>query len=678
MGRLSPSPTKTMKKAFAMLKILGFLFPAGLLSAAPQHHSISERDLMAMDFEQLMTLDVSSVERKPQTLAEIAAAVTVLTKEDIRRSGATSVAELMRLVPGFIVTRIDANKWSVSSSEDSNRLSDDLTVLIDGRPTYSSLFGGTFWEHIDIVLQDVERIEVVRGPSGKLWGTNMNRGAVNIITQSSKETQGLLVALGGGSEERGQAVFRYGGALGDDLSFRVYGKAAERDRSWAKEGAADDWRNGQTGFRADWKASDDDEVMLQGNYYYAEAGQRLQVPVLPDAENTRLLTEDAKYSNAYLMTQWQHTLGESSAFQAGFFFDYVRRDELSIHNERDRYGFDLSHYFMLPWDQKILWGFSYRNERDRTGAGHIFSLQPANRTLETYIGYLQDEISFFDDRFRLAFGSSVVKNTYIEEPLFQPNVHAAWMPTKQHTVWAAITRTYRTPYRLEKEGQHWLEPDQDNTFEADREWVKLLGNSRQKSEKSTGFQIGYRGQIDENFSLDMTAYLITERSSPAQKVSADGKSLVFQNRGGEDIYGVQLAADWRFQDWWSLKPAASYMYIDELGDEGTNGSGSENPEFLEEAGWPSYQVSLRSLMDLGRNWELDTTFRYVDALRGAQVKGYFNLDARLGWRPSRQWEISVVGHNLLQSHHDEARSSFFPTQSTEIQRGVYALITWRY
>lgn len=665
-----------MNKAIGLLSVITMLLPAAALRAHSDAPSAEDLHVMKMDFEELMTLSVTSVEHREKRLAEIAAAVTVLTKEDIRRSGVTSVAELMRLVPGFIVARIDANKWSVSSSEDSNRLSDDMTVLIDGRPTYSSMFGGTFWEHIDVVLQDVERVEVVRGPAGKLWGTNMNRGAVNIITKSSKDTQGVLIALGGGSEERGQAVLRYGGQVGEDISYRIYGKASARDKSWGQD-ATDDWRNSQAGFRSDWRASEQDSVMLQGNYYYAKAGQNLSAPVTGQPDQTLSLSENAKYASAFILSQWRHRFSEDASFEARFFYDYVRRDELSLDNERDRYGFDWSHHFALPWDQKVMWGFSYRNERDKSSAGRIFSLQPANRTLETYIGFLQDEVSFFDDTLRIAIGSGVVKHTYIEHPLFQPNIHVAWMPTPNHTLWGAVTRTFRTPYRLEKEGAHWLQPDQDNVFEEGNEWVRLIGNPQQESEESTGFQVGYRGQVYDRLSLDITAYVITERSSPGQQaVPNQARTFIFRNHGGENIYGAQMAAEWRVSDWWRLKPTASFLYIEELEEQAE--LGSEDPEFLENAGWPSYQASLRSLMDLGNNLEFDTTLRYVDALRGTRVKGYFNLNARLGWRPDEHWEFSLVGHNLLQGHHDEAVATFFPTRSAEIQRGVYALLTWRF
>lgn len=664
-----------MKKLVYFVAIISF--PLSILPLSTSAGSLSDSDLnlMKMDFDDLMSLKLSSVDKRQQNLGEIAAAVTVLSQEDIRRSGTTSIAELMRLVPGYIVTRIDSNKWSVSSSEDSNRLADDMTVMIDNRPVYSSFFGGTFWEHIDLVFEDIERIEVIRGPAGKIWGTNMNRGVVNIITKSSKDTHGILVSLSGGTEERGQAAVRYGGQLGDNLNFRIFAKATERDASWA-DNAADDSHNGQIGLRADWQPSKHDNVMLHTGLYKSKNGQRITVPSIADINESETLTEDAKFTSFFAVTQWQHQISETASIETNVFYDYIRRDEISIFNERDRVGLNFSNNFSLPWNQKVLWGFYYLNERDRSKAGRVFAMQPANNNLETYMGYLQDEVSFLDDSLRVSVGASVIKHTFITQPEFQPSLRMAWMPSKKQTLWLAVTRSFQMPNRLEKNGLHWIMPDEDNAFEAGQEWIQLKGNPQQHAEESTGFQIGYRGTFS-TFSWDLTGYLITERDAPHQSLADDGNSVIYHNGGKENIYGTQVALDWKPFSWWHLKPAASYMFIEEI-DHNDDISGNEDPEFLEEAGWPSYQVTLRSLMDLSPNWELDTTFRYVDKLQGTQIKGYFNMDARLGWKPTQNWELSLVGQNLLQNHHAEANATFFPTQSAEIERGIYARVLWRY
>lgn len=654
----------------------GFLSLLFIFQSFQSHaDEISSEDLklMEMDFSDLMALEITSVDKKKQTIGQVAAAITVLTQEDIRRSGATSVAELMRMVPGYIVTRIDANKWSVSSSEDSNRLADDMTVMIDNRPVYSSFFGGTFWEHIDLVFEDIERIEVIRGPAGKLWGTNMGRGLVNIITKSSKDSHGLLVSLTGGTEERGQAAIRYGDRLTENINYRVFAKATERDAAWS-DTKPDDWRNGQFGFRADWKASEHDDVMVQAGYYHAKTGQRLTLPSLTDPDESETLTEDAKNSSFHTMTNWQHRFSDTAAFDLNVFYDYFRRDEISVFNERDRVGLNFSNYFSLPWDQKILWGFYYLNQRDRSEARRIFSMQPASDNLETYLGYLQDEISFFDKQLRVSVGASVIKHTFITQPEFQPQLRMVWQPNQQHSLWLAVTRTFQMPNRLEKQGSHWIQSDQDNPFEENNPWLQLVGNQNQHAEETTGYQIGYRGQFS-SVSVDFTGYVIHERDAPHQ-IAVNEAISTFENSGKEDIYGTQIAIDWQPFSWWRLKPTASYMFIEEFEQAGQEGT--EDPEFLENAGWPSYQVNIRSLMNLSPNWEFDTSFRYVDKLQETSVKGYFNFDARLAWKPTSNWELSIVGQNLLQNHHDEAVATFFPTQNSEIERGVYARIIWRY
>lgn len=236
------------------------------------------QDLTELGLEELMAIEVTSVSKKAQPIAQTASAIFVITQEDIRRSGANSIPEVLRMAPGLHVARIDSNKWAITSRGFNGRFADDLLVLMDGRTVYSPLVAGTFWEVQDTPLEDIERIEVIRGPAGTLWGANAVNGAINIITKKAKQTQGGLVTLGGGTEERTFTTVRYGGKIGQDLNFRVYGKAFERDKSFSTEGSHDDWRMGRTGFRADWDLAANDSVTVQGDYYQGKAGQQRPFP----------------------------------------------------------------------------------------------------------------------------------------------------------------------------------------------------------------------------------------------------------------------------------------------------------------------------------------------------------------------------------------------------------------
>lgn len=654
-----------------------FFLTAATVNADTESVSQKDLELMKMDLQALMDLDILSVSKRKEAINDVAAAITVITQEDIRRSGATSIVELMRLVPGYIVARIDSNKWSASSSEDSNRLADDMTVMIDNRPLYSSFFGGVFWEHVDLVFEDIQRIEVIRGPAGKIWGANTGRGLVNIVTKSSKDTQGALVSLAGGTEERGQVAIRYGGKIGDAITYRFSAKGTERDASHTKD-AADDWRNGLLSFRADWQATEHDDVDINVGYYRAKTGQRISMPSLTDINETETQVEDANYASYYSSTDWRHRISDTAGFDANFFYDHIRRDDLSVFNVRDRFSFSVSNHFDLPWDQHFLWGLYYLNEQDQSRAGRIIAMRPANIDMETYAGYLQDEIGFFDNRLRMSVGASVMKHSFVSDPQFQPSFRMAWSFTENQTFWLAVTRTSQIPNRLEKNGIHWLQPDQDNEFEAGKSWIALRGNPKQFAEENTGYQVGYRGKFSA-VSFDLSGFVVHERDAPFQTVTENDTTFRYLNGDKENIYGVQLALDWQPLPWWRLKSMGSYMFIEHVGEEDTSQAGEEErPEFLENAGWPAYQYSLRSLMDLSEHWEFDTTLRYVDKLQETAINGYYNLDARLGWKPNKHWELSLVGQNLLQDHHQETFATFFPTQSAKIERGIYARVVWKF
>ncbi|WP_394808339.1 TonB-dependent receptor plug domain-containing protein [Nitrosomonas sp.] len=349
---------------------------------------------MDMPLEELMQTKISTVSRKQQTINETAAAVFVISQEDIRRSSANSIPELLRMAPGIFVARIDGNKWSVTSRGDSGRFADDLLVMVDGRSVFSPLFAGTFWETLDMPLEDIERIEVIRGPSGTIWGANAANGAIHIITKRAKDTQGSLATLGGGTEERGFATLRHGGKIGENLHFRIFSKRFSRDNSYNPGGTNDSTRMGTAGFRADWDINANNAVMFQGQYHGGKAGQNTTFvsPLAPDVATTRI--EDANMTGGNALIRWNRTTGERSGSVLQAYYDYTKRDELSFRESRQTVDVDFQHRFPLtiPFSPDIVWGGGYRWTGDQTGINLPISFDPARREIQTGNVFAQSDL----------------------------------------------------------------------------------------------------------------------------------------------------------------------------------------------------------------------------------------------------------------------------------------------
>ena len=617
-------------------------------------------DLTELSIEELLHVEVTSVALKSQPINQSPAAIFVLTQDDIRRSGANSIPEALRLVPGLIVARIDSNKWAISSRSETERFSDDLLVMIDGKTVWAPSVAGTFWETIDTVLEDIDRIEVIRGPGGTLLGANAINGAIHIITKKAKDTQGALVTIGGGTEERAFTSVRYGGHLGQDFHFRVFGKAFERDRNFNETGSHGDWRMGRGGLRADWDITSNDALTLQSNIYTGRAGQQSTIPTLIAPDFTRTQAEDVRLQGQDLMLRWGHTFSTQSDLNVQFYYDRMQRDEISFKERRQTYNLDLRHRFPLFRNQEIVWGFGFRSTTDDIEPDRTFSADPAHRTLRTIKGLIQDEFRFFNDQLRLAIGAQFLTHSYTGL-LIQPTVRASWTLNDRHALWAAVNRSNRVPSRLEREGLQREEGSGTG-------FSRLLGNPNQRAEDLWGFEAGYRATLHPTLSLDLAVFYTTERLSPTEaEVGPDTEQ--YGNQEHLQSYGGEAALNWQILPWWRLRPTFSVLRVldDVHGD-----------QIQEQSGQPAHQASLRSLMNLTETMELDATYRFVDRIAEFGVHHYHNLDVRLGYRPTKSWELSLVGHNLLETHHQEFFPGLFHTQPTEVQRGVYGKLTWRF
>jgi len=616
--------------------------------------------------------EVTSVTRQASTVGKSAAAVFVLTCEMIRRSGANNIPDALRLVPGVQVARVDSNKWAISARGFGNRFANKLLVLIDGRSIYTPLSSGVYWEAQDVVLQDVERIEVIRGPGATAWGANAVNGVINIITKTSRDTQGTLIAAGGGDQDKSINAVRVGGRIGDNLHYRVYGKHSERARSFNYSPTHDDSRMGRYGFRADWYPGgcDCDTITVQGEYFAGILGNSI-VNVIPVAPFTEFVVDDIDHSGGFFLARWNHQIDEDSATSLQAYFDRTNRDDLQVDQVTDVLDLDFQHNFVAAERHAITWGVRFRHVSDDIGTNTAFTFRmvPVKRNTDLISGWIQDEISLGDEAV-FTIGTKLEHNDYTGGEV-QPTARLMWSLDERRVLWGAVSRAVRTPSRIEDDIR-FRAPAGPGTF------LFLQGNAFVESENLMAYEIGYRAQPADCFSWDMALFyneyedLISFRPSgprdPPVGVPADIPFL-HDNIAHAETYGVELSCQCTLTECWRLDASYSFLEI--------QSHGSFNDAWQEERS-PQNQAFLMSSWDLPRRVELDLMARYVDVLPNVNAPPYISLDARLGWRPNDCWEFSVVGQNLLDSHHVEfSPSSLVQTTPTEVRRGVYAQIVWR-
>jgi iron complex outermembrane recepter protein len=627
--------------------------------------------LKQLSLEQLMDIEITSVAKKEQKVSETAAAIFVITQEEIRRSGVTSIPEALRLAPGVTVSRINSNSWAIGVRGLASGFSRSLLVLIDGRSVYTPLFAGVYWDVQDVLLEDIDRIEVIRGPGGTIWGANAVNGVINIITKSAAETQGLLVTAGGGSEEKGFGGARYGGMIGEKFNYRIYGKGFRRDGQFTPHlSDHDDWQTGRGGFRTDWDLNHGNNLTVQGDIYRGESGIRTQVSSF-SAPFSTIVEKDTQLSGMNLLGRWSRALSQTSDLALQVYYDRTFRREPTFHERRNTVDFDFHHRFKLTGRQELIWGVGYRYTKDDIESVPTLVVSPEDRDDNLFSAFIQDEIVLVADRLRLTLGSKFEHNDYTGFEI-QPSARILWIPAEHHSAWASISRAVRTPSRVDRDIAASSAPNPALPI-----FSRLLGNKDFSSETVLAYELGYRVQATERFFVDLAAFynryddlFSVETGTPFLE---PGPRIIipfqFDNKLKGQIYGVELATDWRWLDWWRWRFSYAHLQINLERKPGSNDSLTVRPT---EGGSPQNQVAVTSFVNLPGNLELDGVFRYVDSLPGQDVDRYFNLDLRLGWNATKNVELSLVGQNLLQGHHAESGGG------TEIQRGVYTKVTWRW
>jgi iron complex outermembrane receptor protein len=475
--------------------------PLALLGAG---QTPTRPDLTTASLEDLMQIEVTSVSKKEQKLNRVAAAVYVLTHEDIRRSGYSSLPETLRMVPGLQVARIDGSKWAISARGFNGQYANKLLVLIDGRSVYTPLFSGVYWDLQNIPLEDVERIEVIRGPGATMWGANAVNGVINIITRHTRDTQGGLASVGAGTEEMASGMFRYGGKAGSQAHYRAYLRHFERDELADARGgpAADDWNVLRSGFRMDWDASPKDAISVHGDLFRARNGQRINSFLLrpPYAETVKDRMES---SGGYFLTQWTHRFSERSDMGVQFYYDRSDRRDLILGALYDTLDFDFQHRYAVSGRQELVWGLGHRTTRDQVTATRMATLNPDHLAFQLTSAFVQDEIVLAPERLFLTLGTKLEHNSFTGFEI-QPTAKLLWSPERRHAVWASVSRGVRTPSRGERYARLNLSSQPGPGGLAIL--ASVFGNPALPSETLLANEAGYRFQPVERLSFDVAAF----------------------------------------------------------------------------------------------------------------------------------------------------------------------------
>ena len=668
----------TSLEKFARRTIKGTL--AGLLvtlsAQAATLDSVLPDDLTDMSMEALMDIEITSVAKKPQKQSAAAAAIFVITNDDLRRWGVTNIPEALRRVPGIDVARIDANKWAITARGFNSRFANKLLVLIDGRSVYTPLFAGVYWDNQDVVLQDVERIEIIRGPGGTLWGANAVNGVINIITKSAAATQGDLVAITAGNEVKGIGVARHGGRLKNGVDYRVYAKYSDYDEGYSSAGAHDDWRTGQLGFRSDWVQTDRDSITFQGDYYRGKAGQQLNIPAGQMPTTVNQVVDDTKTDGGNLLFRWSHMIDRSSDFALQVYYDHVGVDGKVLYEDRDTFDIDFQHRFQWRQTHDVVWGFDYRFTHDNTDNNPTFELDPSSRSVNLYGTFIQDEISLRDN-LRLTLGTKLEHNDFSGVE-YQPSARLAWAMSASQTLWGAVSRAVRTPARGEDDVLLRLAPSPAADPGIP---VYAAGNDDYDSEELIAWELGYRLNYNRTWSVDVAVlyndYDKLRTLDPAIDTGPPPSvRLPFDNNMSGETYGLELASQWQVRPGWRLN--ASYSWLDmQLR---LDGNSADTASKSSEDASPTSKAAIWSALDLGHHLQFDAALRYTGDIEvnGINIDSYIEADLRLGWEAFPGLELSIIGQNLLDSQHPEFLPDFISTQPTEVERSIYGRVAWSF
>lgn len=640
--------------------ILAILF----LSALPARANKID-DLMSLPIEELMNVEVISVSRMPEKTFTAPAAISVITQEDILRSGYTGIAEILRMVPGLEVAQIDGNKFAISSRGFNGRYANKLLVQIDGRTIYSSLHSGVYWEVQDYLLEDIDRIEIIRGPGATLWGVNAVNGIINIVTKSSRDTLGGYADAAYGNKVQ-FGDLRWGNEAGENFTYRIYGKYIKRDSQLniLEQDANDESEIPRGGFRCDWDLSEKETLTVSGDYYNGSADEDYTTDSGDGSKITGIDTDVVGYNT---LVHYARQFSGTSDLNFTLYYDRTEREDSKLEDKSDIFNFDFQHRFRIFSGNDFIWGLGFRRIEERTQKVSQTEFVPRDPGLDSYSGFLQDKLTLMPDFLFLILGTKIEDNYYTDVE-YQPNVRILMTPDENQTLWASVARAVRTPSVFEDSILISIPAGSDTI-------TVLEGNHDMESESLIAYELGYRIRPLHSLTFDLAGFF-----NDYDKLASNefiGDTATFGNRIEGETYGGEISANWVVTE--KIRFIAWYSYL--------NGS-IKNKDTGEKSSadiLPRHQVNLRSYFNLPGNFMFDTAFYYVDDNKSGtrKIEAYYRLDARLGWRPSPNLEFSVAGQNLLVyqdgnfvDEHQEYKT--LKPDSGFIERSVYLKVayTW--
>ncbi len=635
-------------------------------------------ELSNLGIEELLDMTVTSISRKEEKLSEAASAVFVITAEDIRRSTANTIPELLRFAPGLSVARVNSHDWAITARGFNGQFANKLLVLIDGRSIYSPVFSGVFWEAQDLPLSNIERIEVIRGPGATIYGANAFNGVINIISKSAAKTKGTSLSLTVGTEDRLVASGSFGFGT-ENSSTRVFLKGINRDAGSLPEGADanDEWRQVSGGFRHEHSLSTSSDLIVEGGFFDGKLGGSFNIPDSGEDDLRRIVSVDRETEGQYLLGRLTKRNSSKSDWQLQTYLDRERRKDVVNDSSINRFDVDFQHRYNFDENNELIWGLGYSLSSDELGESELANYLDTERNVSVFSAFVQDKFLLSDEAWLIA-GSKFEHNDFTGFE-YQPSLKFVWAPIPGETYWAGVSRVVRTPSRINQDVELPI-----TSFRTENNLIvenTIFGSRDTESEVSVSYEIGYRKLFSSAFSMDVSLFyndvsrLITFEPAGVPELDSERgileQSFVFDNQLSGESTGVELVGNFQPASWLELKASYSFLNIDLK-----PGSGSRDPRGDDDEGRdPEHQAFLQSRFNLGRNWEFDSSLRYVDELEAFDIDDYLELDLRLSWSPAVNTEVSLVGKNLLESSHREFGTDFVDQPAYEVDRGVFLKIS---
>ncbi len=644
-----------------------------------------QTDLTTLRIEDLMNLDVTSASKKEQKLSEVSAAIFVIGREDIRRSGATNIPDLLRMVPGLEVAQINPSTWAISARGFNGQYSTKLLVLIDGRTVYSSTFSGVYWDAQDVPLELIERIEIIRGPGAAVWGANAVNGVINILTRTAENTQSGVISAAGGSLLHGYGLVRYGGKIGSHGAYRLFADGFDSGHYPAPDGQSgeDDWYLYHGGFRADGNVSGKDSVSFEGEAINGNAGERTYTVVSLSPPVNAVLDLRDRFSGWSVLGRWKHSLSPDSETSLQAYFDRSDRGDTTYGIGSNTFDVDFQHHRRWGPRQDIVWGLSYRLTSDHTATTLRSSFHPVNLSTQIFGAFVQDELAIRPHRLSLSLGTKF-EHEYYNGFNVQPTARATWSPDERDTFWAAVSGAQRTPSRAETGVRlnYAALPGPDDLPVL----VSLFGNPWMKNERLIATEAGFRKQSADRVSFDLSLFFnqyrdlaSTEPGPPRMEVDPPPEHLLLpsyvSNQLHGDTQGIEVFGNIKLTRSWTLSPGYTYLAM-HLHRNSTSLDKTSAPEA--DGGIPNQQAQLRSNVNLPWHWQWTTSAYFVGRLPAQNIPAYTRLDTNLAWQPSDKISLGLVGQNLIHGLHQEYAGPDLTEIPSLIRRSGYARLTWRF